>query len=80
MHKINFKPTPNIKPMNVPNADLKDFLYDVPAIISPINAPKNGQSIIPSGIKNKPAIMPIAAPHTPAAVPPNFFAPSDGTR
>ena len=71
----SLNPVVRRNPTNEPRADLSAFSpVHSTAKYSPINAPTNGQTIIPKGGKtNKPIIIPIIEPFTPALVPPYFL-------
>ncbi len=69
-------PLVNKNPINEPMPDFTAILSDCPSTISPMMAPRNGQSIIdipPKGEKIIPITMPIKQPRIPAFVPPNFL-------
>ena len=80
MDVISFSPIPSIKPINEPNPDLNAPVESFPAMASLMTAPANAPRIIPTGEKMIPTIIPMVAPHIPALVPPNFFAPQIGMR
>ena len=56
----------------------RDFFKSLPSNVSPRNAPRKGPTMMPQGVKNKPTIIPMFAPHVAFLPPPALFAKMPG--
>lgn len=78
---MNFIPLELITPIIDPKAGFIASLIFLPAIISPVKAPRNAPINKPNGMGlSKPIIKPIVVPMTPYFVPPNSFDPIIGIK